>query len=133
MGVTTDFKVFANNYHEQNKTLSKLPTNLIMSIIKQADGGLTAHKNKLNACFEEMLDKYQAEISIWAPGCCPASAKQHLPQILKKYNVEAEVYTYLVDDMVVEECKMWWSEAFNLPEELLEEDEAWIESPFNYY
>ena len=133
MGVTTDFKVFANNYHEQNNTLSKLPTNLIMSIIKQADGGRTAHKNKLKTCFEEMLDKYPVEISLCSPDHKYSSpnATQSLAQVLKKYNVEAEIYTYQAPDGPVDACKMWWSEAFSLPEEIVEEDEVYIEDPFN--
>lgn len=107
--------------------LPKLPNDIIMSIIKQADGGRTAHKNKLKNCLEEMLEKYQAEISIYPPDHKYSNATESLAQILKKYNVEAEVYTYQDG---AEACKMWWSDAFNLPEEIVEEDNAYIDSPF---
>ena len=74
MGITTDFNVFANNYHKQNNNsswrgvhtyfsdsddettcptgttqpniMSSLPNDLIMLIIKEADGGKSTHKSK---------------------------------------------------------------------------------------
>ena len=65
MGITTDFNVFANNYHQQNGTtrpdiMSLLPHDLIMRIIKEADGGLNAHKSK----FKKALVVFEGEGSI---------------------------------------------------------------------
>ena len=58
MTITTDFNVFANNYHKQNGTtrpdiMGSLPHDLIMRIVREADGGKYAHKLKLNKVLAE--------------------------------------------------------------------------------
>ena len=75
MTITTDFNVFANNYHKQNGTtnpiiMSQLPNNLIMKIIKVADGGLNTHKSKYSNVMGELLG-YNA--SHYLELECPAS------------------------------------------------------------
>lgn len=45
--------------------LPKLPNDIILDIIKQADGGRTAHKNKFKNCLEEMLEKYTVDVIVW--------------------------------------------------------------------
>jgi len=43
----------------------QLPNNIICDIIKQADGGRTAHSKKLKTCLEEMTQKYYIEVRHW--------------------------------------------------------------------
>jgi len=43
----------------------QLPNDLSMAIIRQADGGRTAHSKKLKTCLEEMLEKYTVDVTIW--------------------------------------------------------------------
>lgn len=59
MTITTDFNVFATNYHKQNGTtnpdlMSSLPNHLIMRIVKEADGGLCTHKIKYGKVLDEL-------------------------------------------------------------------------------
>jgi hypothetical protein len=43
----------------------QLPHDIIFDIIRQADGGRTAHSKKFKPCLEEMLDKYTVDVQIW--------------------------------------------------------------------
>jgi len=59
MVITSDFNTFANNYHKQNGTtrvdiMSELPNNIIMRIVREADGGIWTHKCKYSKVLGEL-------------------------------------------------------------------------------
>ena len=49
--------------------MTKLPNNIIMNIIRMADGGLNTHKNKMNVIFEQIIGK--RPVHWFEDGCVP--------------------------------------------------------------
>tara|TARA_R110000772_G_scaffold114_1_gene578 strand:+ start:49 stop:426 length:378 start_codon:yes stop_codon:yes gene_type:complete len=53
MPITTSMDVFVNNYHHKEMMMPKLPNDIIMNIIRMADGGLNTHKTKMKSIFDQ--------------------------------------------------------------------------------
>ena len=51
MPITTSMDVFVNNYHHKEMMMPKLPNDIIINIIRMADGGLNTHN-----CFSNFFD-----------------------------------------------------------------------------
>ena len=46
----------------KSNIMASLPNNLIMRIVREADGGLSTHKNKFNKCLSQLATAYANHI-----------------------------------------------------------------------